>query len=338
MKNSYVETKLDLNGKPHLSIVCELCGSASFKDVFHVPDATFSSNIKTFDIIQCTHCGLSVMNPFPTQEDIEEIYVKDNVFSTDLPNPYQNHILFNFLNPLFSKYGNSRRYAARKSLKLLKKKENISILDIGCSTGSMLNEFLSKKPQTDLTGIDIDPNAKENGMPHLKDHIIIDDFLTHQFTKKYDIISMSFVLEHILDFDQYVQKVIQLLNPYGILYISVPDIDSPRACQQRDHWKLVNDRRSKIGHIRWFNKNSMTYFAQRYCLTLRHCNNIGELFYHFSPKTQQRLKKFLGTDHTGERIIRYYPLRIIYALLIDAWFSQIFSYGDCLCGFYEKES
>src|ERR1700704_6110706 len=142
---------------------CQLCGGSSFSRIVHVPAANFSSNIKEYEILQCADCGLSNMQPFPTYSDIEELYIRERVFSVQRPNPYERGWSFRFLEPLYQKYGTDLRFIARQCCKLAPKEKQI--LDIGCSTGRLLNAFRLVDPGIELsqlTGIDIDPGAKRN--------------------------------------------------------------------------------------------------------------------------------------------------------------------------------
>src|SRR6266566_3038060 len=140
---------------------CQLCGGSSFFRIVHVPSANFSSNIQEYEISQCANCGLSTMNPFPTYGDIEELYVKENVFSRRRTNPFEGSLSFRLLEPLYQKYGTDLRFIAGQCLNLVPGAQRV--LDIGCSTGRLLDSFRLVDPELkldDLTGIDIDPVAK----------------------------------------------------------------------------------------------------------------------------------------------------------------------------------
>jgi 2-polyprenyl-3-methyl-5-hydroxy-6-metoxy-1,4-benzoquinol methylase len=313
---------------------CQLCGGSSFSRIVNVPSANFSSNIQEYEILQCANCGLSTMHPFPTYRDIEELYIKERVFSVQRPNPYQRAWSFRFLEPLYQKYGTDLRFIARQCSNLAPR--NKRVLDIGCSIGRLLNAFRLVEPEielSDLTGIDIDPSAKHNAIPYLKDKIIIGDFLQHEFEQRFDVITMRFVIEHLLDFNVYLAKAIRILNPDGILFISSPDIGSAQARFLREHWKLINDPAQKIGHLRWFNRKSIEFLAQKYGLRIERCINRGEMIYHLPVPMQSLLRKVLGTEPESGRFIKHYTPRIINATLFDGVLAQTFSYGEGIYAF-----
>ncbi len=316
---------------------CQLCGGSSFSRIAYVSSANFSSNIQEYEILQCADCGLSTMNPFPSRSDIEELYIKEGVFSVQRANPYQRALSFSFLEPLYQKYGTDLRFIARRCSQLAP--GNKRVLDIGCSIGRLLNAFRLVDPEmelSDLTGIDIDPSAEQNAIPYLKDRIIIGDFPRYEFDEKFDVITMRFVIEHLLDFNVYLTKAIQILKPGGVLFISSPDIGSAQARLLQDKWKLINDPAQKIGHLRWFNRKSIEFLARKYGLRIEYCINRGEMIYHLPVPVQGLLRKVLGTEPESGRFIKHYTPRIINATFFDGVLAQTLSYGDGIYAFMRR--
>lgn len=318
---------------------CQLCGESSFIPLLEVPNANFSSSIKHYTILRCRCCQLATMDPFPTERDIEELYVMEGVFSAHVPNPHAKRLSFRFLEPLYQKYGTDLRFIAKRCLATLPH-ERVSVLDIGCSIGRLLNAFKLAAPDlevSDLTGIDIDPNAKTNAIHYLRERIVIGDFLRYQFKCRFNVVTMRFVIEHLLDFRAYVARAIEVLEPGGVLLISTPDIDSAQARQLGEKWQLINDPKQKIGHLRWFNRNSLIFLAKQFGLRVEQCLNRGEMIYHLPPFAQGLLRKVLGTDPLSGRYIRHYTPRILNAVFFDGLLAQTLSYGDGLYAFMRKD-
>jgi 2-polyprenyl-3-methyl-5-hydroxy-6-metoxy-1,4-benzoquinol methylase len=319
-------------------LTCQLCGGAAFMPLMDVEDANFSSRIKRYAIRRCKACGLSTMNPFPVQRDVEELYVKEGVFSVRTDNPYRRKFSFRVFEPLYQKYGTDLRFIATRCLGL-NPVANPSILDIGCSVGRVLDAFKRAAPRLDvsrMTGIDIDPNAVVNAIPYLRDRIVIGDFLKHDFPGRFDIVTMRYVIEHLLDFVPYISRAITLLQPGGILFFSTPDIDSAQAQLLREKWNLINDPKQKIGHLRWFNRKSIEFLAAKFGLRIEKCVNRGEMIYHLPLSIQRLLRKLLGTEPRSGRFIRRYTPRIINATFIDGLLSQTLSRGEGLYVFLRK--
>lgn len=315
---------------------CQLCNGKDFKKLITVKDANFSSAIKAFDIYECNTCGLSVMNPFPNDRDIQELYVQENVFSQPVSNPYKKRFLFSFLEPLYRKYGADARFIAKTCMKYAKGAKHL--LDIGCSTGTQIKSYLAIAPGLQTIGIDIDPSAKTNATEDVKEMIIIDDFTKHDFgDKQFDVISLKFVIEHLMDFHPYMEKINKLLKPGGLLFMSTPDISSAKALLEMDKWVLINDPVQKIGHLRWFNSKSMQYLAKKYNFEMKKLTNRGELIHHLPGWLQKILYALFGRDATGKRFIKYYPIRVSYAIFYDGILSQKIGYGDSLYAFMVKK-
>ena len=281
---------------------------------------------------------MAVMHPFPELCDIEEIYVKDRSFSTPWVNPYQNSRMFKLLERLYEKYGRDSRFIARQCLRLDNAGEPKSVLDIGCSTGRVLKSFKDIDPGLELHGIDIDPGSLDNAISSVKDSITVGRFMNQKYDRKFNIITLTFVIEHLMDFKSIIQKAEALLKPGGVLFVSTPDIDSPKARQQKSDWRLINDPSIKIGHIHWFNKNAMKLLGGQFGLDIKSCVRRGELLYHLPIVVQDFLWKLLGRDPVGSRFIKYYFLRMLYAPFFDGVLSEIFGYGDCLYVFFQKRS
>jgi len=306
--------------------------------VLQVRDANFSSNIKNYSILRCSNCELSTMSPFPTARDIEELYVKEGVFSIRTANPYANTLSFRLLEPVYQKYGTDLRFIAKQCLRLAGKRDP-SILDLGCSVGRLLNAFKLAAPELEarnLTGIDIDPNAKNNAIPFLKERIVIADFLKYQFDSQFDIVTMRYVIEHLLDFRAYIERATSILKPGGIMFISTPDIDSAQAGLLKENWKLINDPNQKIGHLRWFNRKSMEFLAREFGLRVEKYVNRGEMIYHLPLPLQSLLRRVLGVEPASGRFIKHYIPRILNATFFDGVLSHTLNYGEGLYVFLRK--
>lgn len=106
---------------------------------------------------------------------------------------------------------------------LLKSPRNARILDIGCSSGILLNELRDDGFKTEnLFGVDISEaaieNCKKNDLPNTfvmnGEHIKLEE--------KFDIIIASDCLEHIENDSLALENWFSLLNPNGHIYVFVP--------------------------------------------------------------------------------------------------------------------
>ena len=110
-------------------------------------------------------------------------------------------------------------------LETLNKKnlKNTTVLDIGCG-GGLVSEGLSKIGAT-VTGIDfIKENIKVAKMHAKKNNLKINyylkDFEKEKITSTYDVIIILEVLEHLINWEEFIKKIKLSLNKNGTLIIS----------------------------------------------------------------------------------------------------------------------
>ena len=154
----------------------------------------------------------------------------------------------------------------------------------------------------------------------------------------YDIITMCFIIEHLLDFQSVIGHAARLLAPHGVLCIATPDLDSAKARQMNTRWRLLNDPHQALGHVCWFNPRSLRLLARQHHLRILALRHRGELLYHLPRPVQRALRRRLGSFQapSGERFIRNYQLRILWAVLCDGFLSQRLGCGDSLFLFARK--
>jgi len=99
------------------------------------------------------------------------------------------------------------------------------ILDIGCSTGHLLF-LLKNKGYLYLTGIDPSTKCKKIAKDKYGIRVINKDLLSFLPKKKFDCVMLTAVLEHLNDLKKCFNKIEYLLEDNGVVFISVPDIES----------------------------------------------------------------------------------------------------------------
>ncbi len=128
----------------------------------------------------------------------------------------------------------------------------ITVLDVGCSTGSMVYVLNSKGYIA--AGIDVDENAIKFAMSHYGIDVraaIIDDILAKRET--FDIVIFNHVIEHIHQPLETLIKVRKLLKPQGELWIALPNIDSARFYIEREKTPFLQPAQ----HVWHFSKMSL---------------------------------------------------------------------------------
>lgn len=117
-------------------------------------------------------------------------------------------------------------FKARRNfiLQLLKNTDkHSSILDIGCSSGILLNDLADKGfDSTNLYGLDISQEAIKNCKKNGIENAYVMDGHYPKFDRQFDIIIASDNLEHLKDDELALQNWYKALKPGGRLYVFVP--------------------------------------------------------------------------------------------------------------------
>lgn len=108
-------------------------------------------------------------------------------------------------------------------------------LEIGPGHGQYFLEAINEQNFEQYTGIDISLSAVKLAIDYINCFkkteirnysIICDDFLKLNFEKKFDMVCMSEVLEHLEEPARYLEKIYDITNAEANIYISVP-INAP---------------------------------------------------------------------------------------------------------------
>ena len=137
-------------------------------------------------------------------------------------------------------------------------KKNGSILDVGCSSGILL-ELLQKQGYT-VNGVEPNADAYKIAYSKFKDKIFngtLTDF-TKVNKKTFDVVIYNHVLEHIPNPAEEINNVKKLLKKNGVLIIGVPNTDNVIFYLRKKYWEsLLPDQ-----HIWHFSTNYLKRFLK----------------------------------------------------------------------------
>ena len=116
--------------------------------------------------------------------------------------------------------------------------ENTTVLEIGCAEAGNLKPFIDLGCQ--VTGIDISCSRIEKAKEFYKDHknlknveFICEDIYKVRPSKKFDIIVMRDVIEHIPNQEKFMGFVQQFLEPQGKFFLAFPPWQNPFGGHQQ---------------------------------------------------------------------------------------------------------
>ena len=110
----------------------------------------------------------------PELKQLKTIYEDESSFTKPIKNPNQGKLFFNRLELFYERYGADDHFVVKSCLKLTSKIEKRRILDIGCNIGNLLRIFKKYAPDSELLGMDVDPNSKTNAFSEVKNCIRIE--------------------------------------------------------------------------------------------------------------------------------------------------------------------
>ena len=238
---------------------CIVCNSERFTSLFQKE----SESGEKFNLARCRNCGLEFIHPRPTEDDIKKYYSLnyftqrtdrgyDNYFSDGIRSEIERVLRLNLRDLGFFEYD-----------KTLSKKR---VLDIGCAAGYFLN--FMRNLGWESTGVDISEDCVDFAQNELNLDVTKADYLSINYQKKFQLITLWATLEHLHYPDKVIEKIYHDLDRGGFLYIS--------TCRSGGiNFKLLFGRRWRF-------------------------YNFPEHLFFFSYKT---LKKLL--EHNGFTIVRY---------------------------------
>jgi SAM-dependent methyltransferase len=178
-----------------------------------------------------------------------------------------------------------------------------SVLDIGCGEGwhaTRLLQYGKKVTCVDLGNSCYFRNNKiDAGL-----ELIVGDYLSLNFERKFDCIWLSHVLEHQLDVQQFLEKIHRDLSEGGILAITVPPLKN----------QIVG------GHVNLFNMGLLLYrlIMAGFDCKAAHCKSYG---YNLSVILRKRTIIVPDIEYDSgdiEKLAPFFPFRVV-----EGFFGEI---------------
>ena len=207
---------------------CPVCGSEERRMVFNDVNRREGLDFRSAYWL-CRRCKMIYLDPMPDWSEFRALYKeifrefemdKEQVSDVQQVEPFQGQPPLELRSP--SRF---RRLFPHPRLIPIQTSSNgkLSVLDVGCGTGSGLKPFYWSG--WSVTGIDINPLALEicrKAMP--KGRFIHQDFMEWTASNEsFDVVRTDNCLEHIPEPKDTLAKIASLLRPDGHVYIFVPN-------------------------------------------------------------------------------------------------------------------
>ncbi|KQC30621.1 class I SAM-dependent methyltransferase [Flagellimonas eckloniae] len=202
-----------------------------------------------------------------SQESFELLYDSDLEMLVTHPkpkniNPYYDSELYishtdskiSFTDRLYQKV---KQYSLKKKIQLIDNQIDKSkkLLDYGAGTG----DFLAKANSLGFEGEGIEPNGKARAKA-VEKGIELQEDITSLKVKKYDVITLWHVLEHLPDLNKRIGDIEALLEEKGTVVVAVPNYKSYDAKHYKQYWAAYDVPR----HLWHFSKTSIIRLFDRH--------------------------------------------------------------------------
>jgi len=198
----------------------------------------FTVSGETYDVMFNSDYDMLVTSPVPL--DLEKYYKsKDYISHTDSKKSILDKI-----------YHSVKNYTLKRKLSLINsfKTETKNILDVGAGTGDFLNVCKNNGWNT----VGVEPSIDAINIAAQKG-IFLEENLGKIQNKKFDVITLWHVLEHVEMLSDYILKLKELLSDNGRLVIAVPNHKSYDALHYKEFWAAFDVPR----HLWHFSQTSI---------------------------------------------------------------------------------
>jgi len=194
---------------------CPICGGKQV-DIIHSQKFELPEGhplAAGYDVVVCLVCGFVYANTTVTQADYNRFYTEHSKYEDaqtgtgGVDNPFDW----------------KRQQETARQIDDVLGDTNLSILDVGCANGGMLNA-LRELGYKNLCGIDPSPVCVENTR-RLGIEAYQGSLSQPLKVNAYDCVILSHTLEHVQDVQGALAWILQCLKPGGVVYLETPDAE-----------------------------------------------------------------------------------------------------------------
>jgi 2-polyprenyl-3-methyl-5-hydroxy-6-metoxy-1,4-benzoquinol methylase len=231
---------------------CPVCSASNLKNHIVVKDHSVSQ--ESFNIMACDNCNFQFTNPRPNEMEIGKYYQSENYIShSDKANTP-----INFIYKLARKYALARK---KRLINSIAKDKRGRILDFGCGTG----HFLEIMREDGWKTYGLEPNEEARTVASTKTKVEKNIEALKLKNKKFDVITLWHVLEHIHNINETIKVLKTILKEKGKIVIAVPNIESYEQSIFEEKWAAYDVPR----HLYHFSQETMNTLMLKHGLKVK---------------------------------------------------------------------
>ena len=221
-----------------ISRPCPVCGEYQRRLVYRQRflDGPLSNG---YDVVVCSKCGAGFADGIVSQAEMDRYYAE------------QSKYVYDYAGGTESLWDFKRFEATVAQIAPHLKSHDARIIDIGCATGGLLSVF-KRHGYQNVMGVD--PSlACANVAERLHGVKVRTATLSllRDWKERFDLVLMLGVLEHLRETTEAVQSVSRLLNPGGLVYCAVPDVERFADCRNAPYQQF------SLEHVGFFSIHSL---------------------------------------------------------------------------------
>jgi len=202
---------------------CPICQHTEFSNFIICNDHLVTD--ESFALVECNNCGLKFTNPRPTIDNIAKYYDSEEYDS----HKKRSSGLVGFV------YNAARNYALKKKISFINslQSDKGKILDVGCGAGHFLQ--VCERNNWETSGVELNTRARDMASSLVKGPIF-SNLEELELKKKFQVITLWHVLEHLHDLRGSMKKFGKMLKKNGNLIVAVPNTDSWDCTHYQEMW------------------------------------------------------------------------------------------------------
>lgn len=249
---------------------CPWCNSQDTKLHLKLKDEFLTK--ESFEIHECTSCGLLFTEPRPDNAHIGSYYKSENYYSHQENNK-------GFIPKLYEKV---KSVNLKSKCKMATKEISIGkVLDIGCGVGDFLHSMEARGWET--TGIEPSEDAINIARKRTKAQLYSPPEIVELQDESFDLITMWHVLEHVEDLRNETKQLQRLLKKGGRLILALPNFKSYDGQHYKEKWAAYDVPR----HLSHFCKISVSNIFSNSELSLINTDKLIWDAYYISFMSEQ---------------------------------------------------
>jgi SAM-dependent methyltransferase len=171
-----------------------------------------------------------------------------------------------------------------------------SFLDVGCGMGA--NLLAAQRLGLDVQGFE--PSATHAHIAINRLHLpVVPEYFTAARVgdRKFDVVMLSHVIEHIYEPKIFLQELLSVLKPGGVLVVITPNRDSIIARLTGNRWPMLKP----VDHVTMIGATAYSYFGLDGLAKVHHCHS--EYPFEFAATVGAVLKAMIRGQHTANNTV-----------------------------------